>query len=140
MADASGKTVDKISYEKAFEDKSYMRNTDGIWLWTAEITPGFENVFVNVDNLGISVDIKYPKTAEIGEMVIFDASESSDSRGGQLSFLWNFSDNLTLNGEEISRVFTTSGIFVGKLTVSSTLGNAVDKSIEIKVDFLENLS
>lgn len=139
LADASGKIVDKISYAKAFEGKSYMRSIDGIWLWTAEITPGFENVFVNVDNLGISVDIKYPKTAEIGEMVIFDASESSDSRGGQLSFLWNFSDNLTLNGEEISRVFTTSGIFVGKLTISSTLGNTVDKSIEIKVDFLENL-
>lgn len=139
LADISGKIVDKVSYEKAFEGKSYMRNTDGIWLWTAEITPGTENNFVNVDNLGISVDIKGPKTAEIGEMVIFDASESYDSQGGELSFLWNFSDNLTLNGEEVSRVFTTSGIFIAKLTVSSTSGNTVDKNIEIKVDFLENL-
>ncbi|HRY36699.1 MAG TPA: lamin tail domain-containing protein, partial [Candidatus Magasanikbacteria bacterium] len=139
LADSSGKIVDKINYNKAFEGQSYMRDDKGNWLWTAEITPGLTNKYVNVDNLGITVDIKYPKTAEIGEIVIFDASESSDSRGGTLGFLWNFSDNSTLTGEEISKIFATSGIFTAKLVVTSSLGDSVDKTIEIKVDYLENL-
>ncbi len=133
LADFSGKIIDSISYKSAPEGQSYVKTVSGTWAWTAEITPGLANKLVIVDTLGITVDIIFPSTAEIGEIVIFNASESIDKRGGQLNFLWNFSDNLTLIGEEVSRAFTTSGVFTAKLTVTSTEGGSVDKVVSITV-------
>lgn len=139
LADYSGKVVDSVSYKYAPEGQSYAKTVSGTWAWTTEITLSLENKVVIVDSVGITVNIISPSTAEIGEMVIFNASESLDKRGGQLSFLWSFSDNSTSTGEEVGHVFTTSGVFTVKLTATSTSGGAVDKSVNIRVglDLLE---
>ncbi|MDO9510112.1 MAG: lamin tail domain-containing protein, partial [Candidatus Magasanikbacteria bacterium] len=133
LADPSGKLIESVSYDFAPEGQSYAKTASGTWAWTTEISLGLENKVAIVDNVGITVNIIYPNNAEIGEVVIFDASESFDSNGGQLNFLWNFSDNLVLFGEEVSKVFTTSGLFSVKLTVSSTKSEPVDKTVNIKV-------
>ena len=133
LADFSGKIIDSISYKLAPEGQSYAKTVSGTWAWTTEITPGLANKLVVVDTLGITVDIIFPSTAEIGEIVIFNASESVDKRGGTLSFLWNFSDNLTITGEEVSRAFATPGVFTVKLIVTSTEGGIVDKVVNITV-------
>ncbi len=133
LADPSGKLIESVSYKFAPEGQSYVKNASSTWAWTTEISLGLENKVTIVDNVGITVNIIYPNSAEIGEVVIFDASESSDKNAGQLDFLWNFSDNSVFYGEEVGKVFTTSGIFSVKLTVSSTKSEPVDKTVNIKV-------
>ena len=54
--------------------------------------------------------------------ITFDASSSSDSDGDIESYLWTFSDGMTLAGETIQRDFTQAGTYTVTLTVTDNDG------------------
>ncbi|TAN32173.1 PKD domain-containing protein [Patescibacteria group bacterium] len=125
--------VDMIKYDKAPEGQSYSRVAGGKWQWSDEPTPGAENVITETDDTEIVWKINAVASAELGEMINFDAADSADPRGGVLSFAWNFGDGVFALGEEVSRAFATSGKFSVIVSATSTSGTAGSKKISIAI-------
>ncbi|PIT88538.1 MAG: hypothetical protein COU29_02040 [Candidatus Magasanikbacteria bacterium CG10_big_fil_rev_8_21_14_0_10_36_32] len=123
-------TIDAIEYDRAKESESYCRNIEGKWLWSSKPTSGTENEIIQIDN-EIILKINAPAGGEIGEMLIFDAEDSFDRRGGELNFVWNFGDGEILFGGEVERVFSTSGVFAILISATSTNGSGASKIIEV---------
>lgn len=65
--------------------------------------------------------------------VTFDASLSSDSKGTITSYTWNFGDGAAGSGKTISHIFTSSGTFNAKLTVTDNQGATATFTIPITV-------
>jgi len=94
------------------------------------------------------VIVNYPESVEVGTRVYFDASSSYDPDGDPLTFLWNFGDNTTGEGEKVSHVYRREGLYTVVLRVSDGRGGVEEKRLEIRVtgesswvfgSFLENL-
>ena len=63
-----------------------------------------------------------PETAEIGETISFDASESYDPDGTIVSYLWDFGDGSTANGVEVDHAYSQYGVYTITLTVTDDDG------------------
>lgn len=130
--DQNGSIVDRIKYDKALGSKSLSR-FENIWKWTEELTPGKENVLEEIDTTGIVWKLKYPVSGVPGEMLAFSAEDSVDPRGGSLSFVWDFGNEVILSGERVEQSFSTSGIFSINISASSSAGTIGKKEIKIKI-------
>ena len=127
-----GEVVDKITYDSAPEDESYARTASGTYLWTASPTLGQSNIFTRSGS-GIVWKISAPSTAGINEMVVFNADDSADERGGALSVRWIFDDGVITEGAEVARSFSTSGVHTVTAYATSTLGSFGQKTISLSV-------
>lgn len=122
--------VDAIEYDWTKEGESYCRGMDAKWSWSAKPTAGLENEIIQSDG-EIILKINAPSGGEVGEMLVFDAEDSADRRGGELNFVWHFSDGAVLSGGEVEKAFSTSGVFVVLISATSTSGSSGSKTVEI---------
>jgi PKD repeat protein len=75
-----------------------------------------------------------PNPGTAGELVSFDASDSSDSDGSIESYSWSFGDGTTAEGIAPTHTYATSGTYTVTLTVdgSSGLTGKITHSVIIK--------
>ncbi|MDD2758163.1 MAG: lamin tail domain-containing protein [Patescibacteria group bacterium] len=133
LTNAAGAVVDSVGYASAAEGESFSRDGAGVWKWTIEPTPGAANKIVAGEVGGIVWKINAPSSADVGEVVAFDAEDSADERGGELFFGWVFSDGFAQSGGEVERAFTATGTFDIVINASSTSGSNGQKKISITV-------
>jgi len=124
--------IDSVSYDKADEGESLLRDEAGEYFWTNRPTPGKENIYVQKDN-GIVWKIRYPLNGIVGENIIFDAEDSADDRGGEIIFDWDFGDSATSSGAIVSHIFSHSGEYQIALSASSTSGSCGLKTMSINI-------
>lgn len=133
---APDKTVaSSVSYDKAKTGQSLALDLNGEWRWTVELTPGASNIFTESEpeKDGVVLKINGPTSGRPGEMLVFDAEDSADERGGNLSFIWDFGDGGLVYGGEATHVYSTSGAFSLTITASSTAGSFGKKIFKINI-------
>jgi chitodextrinase len=59
-------------------------------------------------------------TVEQNEQITFNGSDSYDPDGDLLSYIWDFGDGATENGEIVTHIYNDTGICTPKLTVDDT--------------------
>ncbi len=129
----AGDIADIASYLKALEGLSYSRDSNG-WHWSEEVTKNQPNIIDTPDTINLFWKITAPASGEPGELLTFDAAGTADPRGGELHFLWNFSDtSSTFPGEKISRAFATSGLYAITIFATSSAGTADEKQLAVAI-------
>jgi DNA/RNA endonuclease YhcR with UshA esterase domain len=139
-----GQVFGLLKYDSAKKGLSYSRDASSTWRWTAKITRGAENEFVepdlneeaqtsNKDETGLLWRVKYKPLIRQGEEILFDASRTLDPRGGRIQFVWNFDEGKILAGEKTSYVFASSGIHNILISATSSAGTIDEKKIKLNV-------
>jgi len=111
---------------------------------------GFVNIEYNILNLGgfiawVDYDPEtydWPPVANsggfyqgsVGEEIIFDAEKSVDPEGEIISYIWDFGDNLTDNGQTITHIYDEPGVYPVTLTVVDNVGQENSKVTLVGVD------
>lgn len=82
------------------------------------------------------------KTWNIGyqKPISFDASDSYDPDGDDLSYSWNFGDGASGAGETVSHTYNSVGKFTIKLTVSDGKGGNADAEKTIDINHIPSAS
>ncbi len=65
-----------------------------------------------------------PVTGVAPLRVAFDASQSRDPSGGELTFAWDFGDGIAGAGAAVSRTYRNPGTYRGSVTATGAAGNA----------------
>lgn len=116
-----GALVHQIEYSgSAPEDQSFAKD-DAEYFWTSTPTPGKENIITRENQTPAAV-ISTPEGAEIGEIINFDGSDSTDPDGDELIFSWNFGDGGEAAGANANHIYPTPGKYKIILTVKDALG------------------
>ena len=125
--------VEKVVYNGSVEEgQAYARDEKGVWKWTIKPTPGKDN-FIQQPNHSPQPVIYAPATAKVGEEILFDASDSYDLDGDNLSYLWRFPSGLTDERVLTKYTFKESGEYKVVLRVSDDKGLSKETKILIKV-------
>ncbi|TSC95447.1 MAG: Nucleic acid binding OB-fold tRNA/helicase-type [Parcubacteria group bacterium Athens1014_10] len=128
------KIADFFEYsEPAKENQSYGRNQKGKWLWSIEPTPGQENI-ISQPNQTPKAIIEAPLKASIGEEVIFDACDSYDPDGDELSYFWVFDNGLTDDRLVARHIFKKAGIYQISLKVKDSKNAEDETKISIAIE------
>lgn len=120
------------------EDQSYARS-DTEYFWTSTPTPGKENIITRENQTPKAV-ISAPTEAEIGEIINFDGSDSTDPDNDALTFSWNFGDGTEAAGTNVNHVYRSVGKFKIILTVKDVNGATNSAEQFIKIIDPDNLS
>ena len=78
-----------------------------------------------IDNQAPTADAQArPTDAEVGELILFDGSGSTDDRqtASELTYAWDFGDGETGTGQTAHHAYATAGAFTAKLTVTDAEG------------------
>jgi hypothetical protein len=129
LVDADDKTIQTVKYseeENVPEDVAYISDENGDWFWTTMPTKGQENILTKL-NHAPEINLDCTKTAQIGEEIICDASDSYDLDDDNLIFNWQM-DDLTSNEPIVSHKFTKAGSFIISLIISD--GKAESKETQ----------
>lgn len=142
--------------------QSLVRKENGGWTISETITPGEKNIIteevIGENNKAIAVTStvktisktknqigdkkdevnivwkgKIPTQGAPQEKITFDVSASADPRGGNIFYNWDFGDGSNLDGGVVEHVFATSGLFMVKVTATSTVGTVDEKSYKISI-------
>lgn len=134
LIDVNKCEIDVVSYDKAGEGESYARALNGDYFWTSSPSPGENNIFSQKDS-GIVWKIRYPAHGVAGDIITFDAEDSADEKGGEISFEWDFG-NATSSGAIASKVFSIPGDYQIKVSASSTSGSKGTKLLDLTISAL----
>ena len=93
---------------------------------------------VKVNYLPIATFTYSPKYPEVGEEIVFNASQSKDPDGGTISYEWNFGDEEVGSGEKVNHTYSTIGNYLVTLTVVDGEGTESKYFINVGV-FSEEL-
>ncbi|MBI5221578.1 MAG: lamin tail domain-containing protein, partial [Candidatus Magasanikbacteria bacterium] len=86
-----------------------------------------------VDQVKISWKLNWPYGLDVGESGVFSAQGTADPRGGDISLVWNFGDNITSTGFIVSHSYVTSGIYLVSVSGASTASTTGKKDFKIYV-------
>lgn len=111
---------------------AYSRNQQGDWQWTTVPTPGINNNIKPI-NKPPQLILYAPATAKVGELIMFDASDSIDLEGERMTFSWNFGDGNVSNVITPSHVYTTAKKYTVRLAISDATGNKTEDSKTITI-------
>jgi len=124
--------IDRVEYSNCKEAQSYSVIDTGL-LWTDSPTPGLENKIVINNELPIALFELENEQAKVGQMILFDGSESSDLDKDSLEFFWNFGNGDTLEGEKVDYSYPAVGTFTVILLVRDEKGGEDEIGYEISV-------
>lgn len=74
------------------------------------------------------------ETANAPALITFSGSNSSDADGKIVSYDWNFGDNTTASGEQVSHAYVNPGNYTVKLTVTDNYGGTNTTSFPITIN------
>ncbi len=83
------------------------------------------------------------REATVGQVLSFDASQSSDPDGSILAYLWDFSDGTTANTVKVEHVYRTPGTYRVSLQLRDDSGkpnNLSSTSFDVIVSYPQNSS
>jgi PKD repeat protein len=144
LYNASGTKLDSIKYTgSANEGESYAKRDDNSWTWSIKLTPGAKNI-VEGKSAAPIIAIDTDTEVAVGDPVVFDASDTTDPEGDEITFVWDFADGDTDDGVLVEHRFAKEGIYTIKLVATDKTGNKAEKSVIITVknavDFLGGIS
>ena len=90
---------------------------------------------VRVNHPSVASFTYSPENPTIVDTITFNASASYDPDGNIISYDWEFGDGNTSSGEIVTHRYTTAGTYAVNLTVTDDDGAAVEKSIDITVEY-----
>ncbi len=74
-----------------------------------------------------------PQNPAVGETIAFNASDSFDSDGYIVTYSWNFGDEGTAEGEQVTHSYNTAGDYIVILTVTDDYGISMSTSVTLPV-------
>lgn len=129
----NGQLLDSVAYKQSCADNvAYARDENQVWQWTTTPSAGKENK-ITLLFLPPEVVISALNQAEVGQEVVFDGSDSSDSQSSALSYLWNFGDGATCADKIAKHKFTSAGKYQVKLAVTNQEKLSATDSWEIEI-------
>jgi len=127
-----GALVASTEYSGSVAEETSFARSEADYFWTTTPTPGKENVITKKNQPPKAV-ISAPAEAEIGETIIFDASDSTDPDGDAINFSWNFGDGNLGQGESASHAYQKKGKLKIILTAKDTAGAVTTAQQYIKI-------
>ena len=70
---------------------------------------------------------------DIGETLTLDASNSKDSEGSIVRYLWSFGSDDELEGQTVEKTFDTKGVQTTVLSVTDEKGQTSSTEVKIRV-------
>ena len=96
-------------------------------------TPRAANSVFNIPpNITFSIDPD-PRFIHPEQVVLFDASDSFDRSGTIISYIWDFGDKLSGEGQTTSHTYAKSGIYTVSLAVKDDRGGMNKQSTQVRV-------
>lgn len=74
-----------------------------------------------------------PYEQEQGKIIVFSAADSYDEDGTIVSFIWDFGDGTTGNGETIEHLYESTGTYLVTLTVVDEDGAQSNDTITVRI-------
>lgn len=104
---------------------------------SSESAPGPESAATTTQQANRPPEVDFSITdslPEQGDIVHFDATETTDPDGDELTYSWRFGDGLPGGSERISHIYTDGGDFEVTLTVADAKGatSTLTKTVSIK--------
>ncbi|MFZ5363880.1 MAG: lamin tail domain-containing protein [Patescibacteria group bacterium] len=104
-----GALIHSVEYSgTAEEEQSFSRGEGTDYFWTTTPTPGKENIITRENQIPTAV-ISAPSEAEIGEIINFDGSDSTDPDGDELIFSWSFGDSTEAADANVAHTYSRPG-------------------------------
>lgn len=136
---ANGSLVDVVKYSGSVKENFSYAKKDNTFSWTSEPTPEKENI-IKGEALAPTISIETKTIATVNEKVLFDASDTVDSDGEEMKFVWDFGDGSVGSGAVIEHSFNKVGIYNVSLTVTDASGNKNSKKIVVTIkNFVLNM-
>lgn len=133
LYDPNGAIVEKAQYTgSAVEGQSWAKKDDGSWAWTTEVTPSEANVIAGKSAAPI-IAIDGDTEVAVGELVRFDASDTTDPDTENMIFVWSFGDGGTDEGDVVEHAFNDEGTYTITLVVTDASGNSSSKDVIVIV-------
>ncbi|MEK7123102.1 MAG: PKD domain-containing protein, partial [Patescibacteria group bacterium] len=109
---------DEVRYvENTPLGSSYSRAASGIFQWSKNPTPGAKNEITR-DNRSPRVVIHGPTVGAPNDFLTFNASDTTDDDGDQLTFHWEFGDAIAADGAVVHHTYQEEDAYPILLTVS----------------------
>ncbi len=86
-----------------------------------------------VDPVKISWKLNWPYGLDVNEAGVFSAEGTADPRGGDISLVWNFGDNITSTGFIVTHNYSTAGTYLVTVAGVSTASTTGKKDFKIYV-------
>lgn len=127
-----GTLLDSVSYSGCEEARSYsLVNSE--WLWSDEVTPGSENQFTIINESPIAVFELEDAEVKVGEVLMLDATDSTDADGDALEYYWDFGNGDQAEGKKVEYAFTGTGTFTITLLAKDSNGGTGEEELEVEV-------
>ncbi len=138
LTSPDGKTKIKLNAEAPEKEGiSLIKNDKNDWQFTLTPTPNATNKLTPI-NQPPRIEIDAPKEGELGQIIVFDASDTIDPEKDTLTYKWNFDDGIQSQLITPSHIFTSAKKFSVKLSVTDSAGNSVNKNFTITIKNSEN--
>jgi len=96
------------------------------------LTPGYSFVSLNAAPVP---EIRSSRTSGMRPLLVeFSAEGSQDPDDTAIHFEWDFGDGSNADGQDVSHVFETSGLFTVELSVSDPCGLSSSTRVDVQVD------
>jgi hypothetical protein len=118
---------------------TYAYHRSGTFTITVTVTDnlGATNVstlLVHVTNRAPSLSTGFPYwITNVGDVVRFNASGSSDPEGGGVTIAWDFGDGTTATGAAPTHTFSSPGVYHVNVTVTDAEGASTTGTIDVTV-------
>lgn len=120
---SAGKIVSKVTYPEAREGLSFSLDASGNWNWSISPTPGGVNV-IHLPNSAPIAEAYAPRDGQIGELLLFDATDSVDPDSPHLDFTWDFGDGTIGTFPRMLHAFQSPGTHRVTLTATDREGGS----------------
>ena len=118
--------------EPASDESNWQEHPDGNTVGVRNYWAVDNNTFV--ENQAPVATISASPSVVINEVVVFDASGSSDSDGSITSYVWDFGDGNIGNGVSVNNIYTSTGTFSIVLIVTDDDSENSTTSFDITVN------
>lgn len=126
------KPVSDIEYSGATpESQSFAFSIEDTWVWTTTPTPDKENIITGTAAAPI-ITVHAPAVAALGEAVTFDASDTTDPNGDDITFFWVLNDQ-TFEGDVWMHTFTDPGDVTVLCTAMDSTGAVSKQTIIVSI-------
>jgi len=133
ILNADEENIFKTIYDAGDENLSWSYNGKK-WHWSTELTPNTENKIVSPP-AAVKAVIDAPSSADWGEIVMFDGSDSwGETETENLEYKWTFDDGTTADTRQVAHLYLKPGKYHVVLEVLRKLDKKSDqakKTVEI---------
>jgi hypothetical protein len=136
LYDADNNVVEEVLYvSTAPEGASFSRSTENMFEWTSKVTENAENIIEKI-NKAPEISVNWPKAGAIGDIILFDASDTFDFDMDEIEMSWKIEDK-EYKGSIVKHQFAKPGNYIVYITARDSKGGVAEKKIEIEIEGTE---